>query len=462
MSWSDRELSLLGQHPDREVARRLRRSINAVSLKRQKLGIPACEQPRWTKTEIALLGTVSDREIARRLGRSLFAVQTKRLKLGIVARLKSSKRKPRPLDANKVRLHFGPYSVPEPSRGGYLFCRIRGKVKVGSYSNGPIPWPCVEGTRSPILCDDLVLAVERESELAVAHHWGVSPTTVSKWRRVLEVDPVNSGTRILKSYTTTEAMTPALRAHIAARKRGKPRHLSPTGERRLLAALRRPKPESWRKVMAPHWAARRGRPVDPADKPWSAKEERVLGTMPDREAARLIGRAVGAVMSHRRLKQIPYRNPQNRPWTGTELKLLGRSPDAEIARQTGHSLQSVQGKRLKLGIRIRPASRSWSRREDRMLGTRPDTELARKLNRFRTDVRARRLALGIAACRARPDYREWSAKEDALFGTAADSQIARRLKRSRISVQLRRRRLGIQSARVRRLAKMARKGSQFP
>ena len=209
ISWSDRELSFLGHYPDREVAHRLRRSINAVSLKRQQLGIQPCEQPRWTKTELALLGTSSDREIARRIGRSHFAVQTKRLQLGIIARPQWPTRKSRPFDANKVKLHFGPYLVPEPSREGHLLCRIRGRVKVGSYSNGPISWPCVESTRSLILCGDLALAVEGESGLAVAHNWDVSPTTVSKWRRVLEVEPINSGTRILKSYTTTEAMTPA-------------------------------------------------------------------------------------------------------------------------------------------------------------------------------------------------------------------------------------------------------------
>ncbi len=452
MSWTDRELSLLGEYPDREVARRLRRSVDAVSLKRRKLGITAWTQPRWTEDELALLGTASDREIAKQIGRSLFAVQTKRLKLGIVARPKWPKRKPRPIDANKVKLHSGPYKAPMPGRGGYLECELRGKVKVGDYSNARIPWPCVEGTRSLVLSGDLILAVQQESELAVAHHWGVSTGTVMKWRKTLQVDPINAGTLILKRYTTTEAMTPALREHIAAQKRGKPRWLSPAGERRLLAALRRPKPATWRKVMAPYWAARRGRPVDPADRPWTTKEERVIGTMPDREAARLIGRTVGAVIAHRRLNAIPYRYPLNRPWTPAELKLLGRRPDAEIAEQTGHSLKSVQGKRLELGIRVRPRPRPWSRREDRMLGTQPDTKLAKKLGRFRTDVRARRLELGLDAHQARPDYREWTAAEEKLLGTAPDSQIALRLHRSRISVQLRRCRLGISSARARRLA----------
>ena len=239
--WSDRELRLFGRRPDREVARRLRRSLNAVKLKRQKLGIAATEQPRWADAEIALLGTRLDREVARRHQRSVYAVRTKRLKLGISARQAHIKRKHGPIDANKVRLHFGPYAASEPRRGGWLVCRLRGKVKVGDHTEAPISWPCVEGKRSLILSGGLIAAVQQESELAVAYWRGVSTATVSKWRKALEVEPFNVGTRVLKSYTTTEAMTPALREHIAERKRGRPRTLSAAGERRLLAALRRPK-----------------------------------------------------------------------------------------------------------------------------------------------------------------------------------------------------------------------------
>lgn len=42
-------------------------------------------------------------------------------------------------------------------------CEWRGTVKVGDYSDGPIPWPIKWGTRhSLILCGDLVEAVKRE------------------------------------------------------------------------------------------------------------------------------------------------------------------------------------------------------------------------------------------------------------------------------------------------------------
>ena len=98
--------------------------------------------------------------------------------------------------------------------------------------------------------------------------------------------------------------------------------------------------------MAAHFEARRGKPVDPNDRAWTAEEERLLGTKPDREVASLIKRSVGAVIARRKMKGIPYNNPALRPWTERRLnKLLGRLSDREVAEQTGHSLKSVQTKR---------------------------------------------------------------------------------------------------------------------
>jgi len=74
-------------------------------------------------------------------------------------------------------------------------------------------------------------------------------------------------------------MTPPLRAHLSRIKTGKPRRLSRRGEARLLAALRRPKSTQWFKSMARHFAGRRGKPVDPNDRAWTPKEEKLIGTM---------------------------------------------------------------------------------------------------------------------------------------------------------------------------------------
>ena len=45
---------------------------------------------------------------------------------------------------------------------------------------------------------------------------------------------------------------------------------------------------------------------------WTDEEEHVLGTMPDREAAKQLGRTVGAVRTHRCVKRIPAYRPTGR------------------------------------------------------------------------------------------------------------------------------------------------------
>jgi hypothetical protein len=60
--WTAKELKLLGQRPDRELAQRFQRSLQAIVTKRSLLGIPRClaqGEPRpWTAQEEALLEPV--------------------------------------------------------------------------------------------------------------------------------------------------------------------------------------------------------------------------------------------------------------------------------------------------------------------------------------------------------------------------------------------------------------------
>jgi hypothetical protein len=449
MNWTVQESKLLGTKPDAVIAILLDRSLESVRLKRQKLCIESPLQPPWKDAEIKLLGTGPDREIARRIGRTTSAVQTKRLILGLRSWRARNVRVREPVDPEKAKLLLGPYHPPRTRRGKFLFCEWRGTVKVGDYSDGPIPWPMKWRTRSLILCGDLVRAVKQESALAVANHWGVCTGIVSKWRNALEVEPITDGTRFLKSHVQTEAMTPALRKHLSRLKTGKPRKLTRRGEARLMAALHRPKSAEWFKVMAPHFAARRGKPVDPNDRVWTPREEKLIGTMPDRAVAERLRRSVSAVAARRKLKEIPYLNPALRPWPEAEIKLLGKAADAEVAKRTGRTLKSVQDKRRKVGLLVRPRARPLTAREDLLLGTKPDTKLAVELNRNRMDVYWRRLKLGIKPAVERPPHRDWMPEEDKFLGTASDAAIGRRLVRSVDSVQLRRLGLGLPSCRER-------------
>jgi hypothetical protein len=449
MIWTAREIKLLGTKPDAEIARVLDRSLESVRLKRQKLCIESHIQPPWTDAEIQLLGTGPDREVARRIGRTTSAVQTKRLTLGIRSWRSKNVRVREPVEAEKTKLLFGPYHPPRTRRGKFLFCEWRGTVKVGDYSDGPIPWPVKWRTRSLILCGDLVRAVKQESEIAVAYQWGVCVAVVTKWRNALEVEPITEGTRLLKSHVQTEAMTPALRQHLSRLKTGKPRKLTRRGEASLMAALHRPKSARWFESMAPHFAARRGKPVDPNDRVWTPKEEELIGTMPDRAVAKKLRRSVSAVIARRQQKEIPYLNPASRPWNEAEIELLGKASDETVAKRTGRTLKSVQDKRRKVGLLVRPRARPWTATEDRLLGTKPDTKLAVQLDRSRMDVYWRRIKLGIKPAVERPPHRNWMPEEDKLLGTASDAAIGRKLGRSADSVQLRRLGLGWPSYRER-------------
>jgi hypothetical protein len=88
--WTDEELALLGTMSDTELAGRLDRTPGAVAQKRQALGVPAHSGWRgggraWTAEEEALLGTDRDSAVAARLGRSPNAVALRRKALGVPA-----------------------------------------------------------------------------------------------------------------------------------------------------------------------------------------------------------------------------------------------------------------------------------------------------------------------------------------------------------------------------------------
>src|SRR6185295_16487749 len=108
------------------------------------------------------------------------------------------------LERDRVKLLFGPYRMPRCRVGGFLKCSVRGRVRVYGIHEGPIQWPYTVrriggGRPMLIVCGDLARAVRRESEIAVAHWWGVSQTTVWKWRKELGVEATNKGTSALRS-----------------------------------------------------------------------------------------------------------------------------------------------------------------------------------------------------------------------------------------------------------------------
>jgi hypothetical protein len=120
------------------------------------------------------------------------------------------------------RLLHGPYRMPRCRLGGRLFCEERGWVTVERISDGNIPWPqtVVRRSRAFILCGGLAKAVRRESAIAVCHWWGVTPQTVSKWRKALGVPQVNEGTARLYRDYAPERLTEDVRKRALAAANG--------------------------------------------------------------------------------------------------------------------------------------------------------------------------------------------------------------------------------------------------
>jgi hypothetical protein len=161
-------------------------------------------------------------------------------------------------DPVRYALLHGPYRPPRKRTGSKVFCEIRGTVTIGGFLDGPIPWPWVKkpGSRSAVLCGDLVKAVRRESELAVAHHFGVCKNTVKAWRRTLGVPRVTEGTHRLTS-AIAEARTddrlerarrnskrPAALAKASAKLKGRVPH--PNSLDGLRRAAGRPRSDAWK------------------------------------------------------------------------------------------------------------------------------------------------------------------------------------------------------------------------
>jgi transposase-like protein len=158
-------------------------------------------------------------------------------------------------DSASFTLHFGPYRTPRCRIGTTLECEARGRtVVVAGISDAAIQWPYAKrrGNRSLILCGDLIKAVALESETAVAHHWGVSASTVYTWRRALGVSRNTIGSvRLIRHYIgigRENSRLPESRAKMSAAQARRPP--CPQFREAGLEAAKRPKSEAWKKALS--------------------------------------------------------------------------------------------------------------------------------------------------------------------------------------------------------------------
>src|SRR5262249_12980821 len=108
------------------------------------------------------------------------------------------------LDAERYKLHFGPYRMPRCRLGERAVWAARGEVVVKGISNGRIPWPMTRHKRGRLLHvvrGGLAKAVRRESTQAVCYWRGVCP---SSWRKALGVPANDEGTARLRKAWAPE------------------------------------------------------------------------------------------------------------------------------------------------------------------------------------------------------------------------------------------------------------------
>jgi hypothetical protein len=178
---------------------------------------------------------------------------------------------------------------------------------------------------------------------------------------------------------------------------------------------------------------------------WTAKEIKLLGTLPDTHLARKLRRPIWDVRNQRDRLNIPpfQKRPKFRFWKASEIRQLGTMLDPDLARRLNRTRSSVVSQRRRLGIPCCPFDQLWTKKEERLLGTQSDALLAVRFNRTVVAVKGRRNALRIHG--PLTNKRRWTRSEDRHLGKAFDKEIARRLGRTTASVFWRRQVLGIRS-----------------
>jgi hypothetical protein len=219
-------------------------------------------------------------------------------------------------DADRFRL-LGKYRTPRFRLGQRARCLVRGEMVITGMTDALTPWPVGKRGRerhSLVVYKDLVKAIRRESNQAIAHWWGVDNQTVTKWRRALSVDAITEGTSRLHSDVIEEigdamrqesvkkARDPERRRKISESMRGKPR------PQHVLDAMHEARrgshhtEEAKRKIGE---ASRRRGACVPGTIPWTAEEDELVRTLPAEEVVRRTGRSLIAVYTRRIRLRVP-------------------------------------------------------------------------------------------------------------------------------------------------------------
>ena len=239
--------------------------------------------------------------------------------------------------AERVALLHGPYRTPEVRIGRtVLVDEVRGlEVVVVGLTDARIPWPIGKPrhgrARAPVVFGDLERAVRLEANQAVCYWFGVTPQTVSKWRKALDVPQANEGTHRLHSIAAHEPGVAAGRAKAHAMQHDPKRD---SERRQKIAVALAGRPKRWKSIQKMAKAKTGMKPTAETrqklresairrksflqfkhGRPWNAEEDEIVRNLPPRKAALKLGRLLGAVYARRYALKFPDGRRKSRPLT---------------------------------------------------------------------------------------------------------------------------------------------------
>jgi hypothetical protein len=196
-------------------------------------------------------------------------------------------------ESDKVKLLAGPYRPPALRVGQRATCLYRDcDVVVTGWTDALIPWPLCKrpGRGGPGLLveEELARAIRTESATALMHWWGVGVPLVTMWRRAFGIGRMDApGSARLVLHACQQGAEAVKAKEWTAEELEEKRQLSKElnlGQHLSHGYNLRP------------W--------------WTVEELMLLGTMPDEDVAKRVGRTVGAVRRQRTNRGIA--NARNR------------------------------------------------------------------------------------------------------------------------------------------------------
>jgi hypothetical protein len=182
------------------------------------------------------------------------------------------------------RLLYGPYERPIFAVGQKANCLVRGRVLIVGESTSGLPWPLCKpakltggGKAGPIVTSELRRALEHESMWAISSAWGISRSSVRRWRKALGID--------FRTEGYWKHLSDAAKSHGFSPERQPKYYVRPTGQQLDMAR---------KKAMEA-----RARKSKDAGKLFTPDEDALIGTDTDAAIAEKLGRSMKSIASRR-------------------------------------------------------------------------------------------------------------------------------------------------------------------